>query len=363
MLWSDITQREVVQRLTIITIGGSGESMKRIEEIYWLRFYGCLAVFCFHFLDRLNQRFDNLYLDLARIPTVLGTPVFIFISIFLFSARYGSHIPDGFLSNRVKYVMVPYVVYGLIYSTTNYLSVTADGGELGFIDNFVEYMIYAGWHGYFLIIAMQFYVFYWVYTRYDLGRYLPAAPWLVIGSLISAGYWGITRWFDVSPPGYLHWIVPIGWIYLFFLALVMVRHYPNLAQVHALRQLANPVWLVTWIAGIVALTFAGLLEYSSKESWVIPFFILFTLWLMRTLKDRPAPALVKKVNEYSFGIYLAHPLFFAVVDFVDRFVHFSLPLYCLLLLIIGMAGSIWLNDLVNRASWGGMMFGKRLAIR
>lgn len=337
--------------------------MKRIEEIYWLRFFGCMAVFCFHLLDRINVRIDTVHVDLARIPTVLGTPVFIFISIFLFTARYGNHIPDGFLANRVKYVMVPYVVYGMVYSTAQYLRVNAGGNELGFVENFTEYMLYAGWHGYFLIIAMQFYVFYWIYTRYDLSRYLPAGPWLLIGSLISAGYWGLTRWFDIDPPGYLHWIVPVGWIYLFFLALVMVRHYPRFERVTILRQLANPLWLALVVAAVVLLTLGGHIEHSSKESWVIPLFILFTLCVMRYLKHRPAPPWVKKINEYSFGIYLAHPLFFAVVEFVDLRLNFPLALYIVLLAVVGMTGSIWLNTVANRSTWSGMMFGKRLAIR
>ncbi len=103
--------------------------MQRIEEVYWLRAYGCLAVFFFHLLDHLEQHVDTLALNLARIPTVLGTPIFIFISIFLFSARYGRKIPAGFLGNRVKYVMLPYLVYGLAYSVAEIMRLRS----LGFV--------------------------------------------------------------------------------------------------------------------------------------------------------------------------------------------------------------------------------------
>ncbi|MCH4562272.1 acyltransferase family protein [Halomonas sp. EGI 63088] len=336
--------------------------MKRIEEIYWLRCYGCLAVFGFHFLDRINQHRDHLALDLARIPTVLGTPTFIFISIFLFSARYGNAIPEGFLANRVKYVMVPYLVYGLIYSTAEFVRVNAGNGEVGFVDNAVEYLIYAGWHGYFLIIAMQFYAFYWVYTRFGLGRFLAPGPGLVIGSLISIAYWGLTRLFHIDPPGYLLWIAPLGWLYLFFLALLLVRHYPHPERVPLLGELARPRWLVAMTGLVVLLSLPGWLEYSSKETWTIPLFILFTLWAMSRLHGRPATPLVRRINEYSFGIYLAHPLFFGVVDFLDQRLAFPLPLYALLLVTAGLAGSVGLNVLVNRLSWGGLMFGKRLRV-
>ena len=38
--------------------------MRKVEEIYWLRAYGCIAVFLFHLLDHVNQRLDNVATDL-----------------------------------------------------------------------------------------------------------------------------------------------------------------------------------------------------------------------------------------------------------------------------------------------------------
>ncbi|WP_444999930.1 acyltransferase family protein [Halomonas mongoliensis] len=338
--------------------------MQRIEEIYWLRAYGCLAVFSFHLLDHLNQRLDTLATDLARIPTVLGTPIFIFISIFLFSMRYGNRIPRGFLGSRVKYVMVPYLVYGLAYSVAEFLRLRAVGVEAGLWETLREYLVYAGWHGYFLIIAAQFYAFYWLYGRLHLERWLPATLWLVVGSLISMGWWGYWQWRSSLPPGYLHWIAPLGWLYLFFLALVLVKHY------HArpgerpawLDVLARPSWLMAMVGLVVLLSLPGWLEYSSKEMWVVPLFVLFTLWLMGRLRGRPAPPLVRRLNEFSFGIYLAHPMFFNLVDLLDPDQRLPLGAYALALAAVGLAGSIAWNLVVNRQAWGGLLFGKRLRV-
>ncbi|SDK37145.1 acyltransferase family protein [Billgrantia gudaonensis] len=335
----------------------------RIEEIYWLRFYGCLAVFLFHLILRIEDNYlSHLTLDLARIPLVLGTPIFIFISIFLFSARYGDAVPHHFLANRFKYVMVPYLVYGLIYSLAEYVRVKANGDSLGFAGHMTEYLVFAGWHGYFLIIAMQFYVLFWLYNRFRLWHWLSSGPGLVIGALISMGYWGYFRWQGLEPPGYLHWIAPIGWIYLFFLAVLLVSAYPNLMKRRWFRCFANPAWLLATVAGIVLFTLRGELEYSSKETWVVPLFIFSALWAMNWLADRPAPRLVKQVNEYSFGIYLAHPLFFSVVDFVTWQVKVPLWLYASALAAVGMGGSVMLNRIVNRSHWSGLMFGKRLHV-
>ncbi|MDC6679081.1 acyltransferase family protein, partial [Leclercia adecarboxylata] len=123
--------------------------MRKVEEIYWLRAYGCMAVFLFHLLDHVNQRVDNLVTDLMRLPLVLGTPIFLFISIFVFAVRYDKSVPEGFLTQRVKYVMVPYFVYGFIYSTAEWVRLQTTDEPVGFIANAIEYYVYAGWHGYF----------------------------------------------------------------------------------------------------------------------------------------------------------------------------------------------------------------------
>lgn len=151
--------------------------MKQIEEIYWLRFYGCLAVFAFHLIDRIEHNYlEHTILDLARIPTVVGTPIFIFISVFLFSLRYLNEVPHHFLARRLKYIMIPYVVYGLIYSLAEYVRLHMSGENVSLAGHLVEYLVFAGWHGYFLIVAMQFYLLFWCYSRFRLSRWLPAGP-------------------------------------------------------------------------------------------------------------------------------------------------------------------------------------------
>lgn len=227
--------------------------------------------------------------------------------------------------------------------------------------------MYAGWHGYFLIIAMQFYVAYWLFTRWQLWRLNPV-PWLWGACVMSMVYWGLAYWFDVDLPGYLLWIAPLGWIYVFFLALVLVRYYP-LAPVSVLaqrpnwmQQMAHPAWLALLVALIIAATFAGWLAFSSKEVWVIPFFVLFTLCAMRYLARRTAPLWVRHINAYSFGIYLAHPMFFVLTDLALE--PLSLPVggYALVLVVVGVVGSVGLNKLANTTALGAMLFGKQLKV-
>lgn len=342
--------------------------MQKVEEIYWLRAYGCVAVFLFHWLDHLNQRVDNLATDVLRLPLVLGTPIFLFISVFVFALRYERQVPPGFLAQRVKYVMLPYLVYGFIYATAEWVRVNDGETAVGYGDVALEYFVYAGWHGYFLIIAMQFYVAYWLFTRWQLWRFDPV-PGLWVSCVISMTYWGTAYWLGVDPPGYLLWIAPLGWVYLFFLSLVLVRYYHSSApgglaacQPWWMRTFSSPEWLVGLVALIVMATLMVDLEFTSKEVWVIPFFVLVMLCAMRYLRGIQAPFWVRIINQYSFGIYLAHPMFFAIVDTVVGVETLPLLAYAALLAVVGVVGSIGLNKVANTTRAGAMLFGKRLKV-
>ncbi|MGO2393056.1 MAG: acyltransferase family protein, partial [Halomonas sp.] len=109
-------------------------------------------------------------------------------------------------------------------------------------------------------------------------------------------------------------------------------------------------------------TFAGQLAFSSKEVWVIPFFVLFTLCAMRYLAGRPVPVWVRHVNAHSFGIYLAHPMFFVLADLAVAPLALPVVVYALVLIVVGIVGSVALNKLANTFTLGAMLFGKQLKV-
>ena len=97
--------------------------------------------------------------------------------------------------------MLPYFAYGLIYATTEYIRVSLGGAGTSYITYLREYLLFAGWHGYFLVVAMQFYIFFWLYNRFRLWTWLPSERWLIPASLISMAWWGYFRWYDIEPTG------------------------------------------------------------------------------------------------------------------------------------------------------------------
>lgn len=100
------------------------------HEIYWLRFFGCILVFLYHYIGRIEQAVGSSpLLSLLRVPTALGTPTFLFITSFLFTYKYTTNLPSDFLRTRAKYLLTPYVAYGTIYALLKYIQELARGNR------------------------------------------------------------------------------------------------------------------------------------------------------------------------------------------------------------------------------------------
>jgi peptidoglycan/LPS O-acetylase OafA/YrhL len=84
---------------------------------------------------------------------------------------------------------------------------------------------------------------------------------------------------------------------------------------------------------------------------------------MRYVAGRTAPLWVRHINAYSFGIYLAHPMFFVLADLVVEPLSLPIGVYALVLIVVGLVGSVALNKLANTTTLGAMLFGKRLKVR
>jgi peptidoglycan/LPS O-acetylase OafA/YrhL len=83
---------------------------------------------------------------------------------------------------------------------------------------------------------------------------------------------------------------------------------------------------------------------------------------MRFMARQPAPRWVRYINAYSFGIYLAHPMFFVLADLVIEPLSLPIGVYALVLIVVGVVGSVALNKAANTTTLGAMLFGKRLKV-
>ena len=123
--------------------------------------------------------------------------------------------------------------------------------------------------------------------------------------------------------------------------------------------------MVWWTAllGLIALSLFGVLSYSSKEIWVAPFFVLSLLLALRVLQGREPNAFVRWLNRYSFSIYLAHPMFFAIADSTGLPMQLPMGGYALTVGAFGLFGAVVMSELVNRQEWSAMLFGRQQTVR
>ncbi|MGM0419476.1 MAG: acyltransferase family protein, partial [Bacillota bacterium] len=151
---------------------------RRIEEIDLLRSIAIICVVIVHSVSRVIEIYESHNMLLSyqkdilltiRLFTTFGTPIFIFLSVFLLAYAYSDHLPDNFMKKRVKLILIPYISMALIYA---FIMVHENGflhngdAVIKYIQYFIE-NIFTGFyrHGYFIIVIFQFYIIYKLFNK------------------------------------------------------------------------------------------------------------------------------------------------------------------------------------------------------
>ena len=173
---------------------------KNLKEIQIARAFAILAVLCVHGFSNAITNLDNSSMfypvyNLLNSVGKLGTPTFIMLSSFiLFYTYYQYPINKQFIwrffKKRIKFILVPYMFFSLFYflfkwfyiDEISYTSFSAVLEKLQF------YLVYgkAHPHLYFVIISIQFYLFFplmlWIIKKSHFVRKYA----IIIGIFIQA---------------------------------------------------------------------------------------------------------------------------------------------------------------------------------
>ena len=295
---------------------------KVIEEIFLMRSIACLSIVLLHALARSFLDKNGIVESISLLLT-FGTPTFVFISEFILARSYPNQLPSHFWSKRVKYVLLPYLLFGTFYAGSKGFEL-ALSSDVSFISAFLSYwwkhLLLGDYHGYFILIILQFYGLHFFFHNY-LKRWSPKLV-LPISFIISAlylGYFNFVPAVQTSIGQYIwnqfYWIPFIGWLFYFTLAYYSARHY----QVFISRLTSY-----TKVVVMAPILFGGacILLYqndifskiSSKQIDIVFFTtsMIFLLYLVGN-KLKKVPDLFVFISQYSFGIYLFHPFFMAVI--------------------------------------------------
>ncbi|MBM7577791.1 acyltransferase family protein [Jeotgalibacillus terrae] len=293
---------------------------ERIAGIDWLRAFACLSVVWVHSLSRALVTYDlpEASVELAKmlqITFIFATPMFVMMSEYILSYSYPDRVPDGFWKKRISYILIPYFTIPFIYA-----------GYFGFIGTFTweaifdrafNFILYASWHGYFILIIFQFYVLHFIFNR--IHKYLNPYLMISLSILITMGYNLFFKNFS-SPGGNwdLIWnhygiILFPGWLAFFTVAYFAGRY---AGDIKPFLKKAGPGFI---ILTIIALLYCidnvmdGLTSISSRRNDVLIYTILlFMTVLSISVYIKKVPYLIKVISKYSFAIYLLHLLLLQV---------------------------------------------------
>ncbi|OME93889.1 acyltransferase family protein [Paenibacillus lautus] len=201
-----------------------------IKEVIFLRSIACLAIVLGHSIASSLSWYPHITSEAGYITDswkmlmqllLFGTPIFVFISALVLSYSYPNGTPKHFLSKRLIFILIPYVIMGLGYAI---LASLTQGSFNNLLGNMFDNVILGQFHGYFIIIIFQFYLLHIVFHK--LVNYIRIERLVIYSLIINVIYLQIagvylqdTRW------GTQLWWFPLcAWIFYYSLAYYLGRN-------------------------------------------------------------------------------------------------------------------------------------------
>lgn len=358
---------------------------KQIDEIVIARAIAILAVICVHATsvtvvtllpDSSSFSFYNAFNTFFR----FGTPTFILLSsLVLFYSYY--HRPlkkemiKRFYSNRLLYILLPYLVFSFIYVYVN-------SNYFANFESFQDFFTYfldrisigkAHPHLYFVFISVQFYLMFplllYIFKKWPAGT----------KHLIWMGF--VIQWAYVILNNLVWKYQNTGSISLSYMAYYFTGAFIGIYY----EEIKAWVKARNWVPAVLIAAWAAAVSYHiyiwhSTRVWEIGFDSrIYTLaWNLHTFLTalvviyvskiiiEKAPTWINRIlvliGNLSFGIYLIHPLYLKYyreyVDPAGNMLHYHL-------FIIGsFVGALLISGLIvyvvlYKWKWGWVIFGAR----
>ncbi|SDX08056.1 acyltransferase family protein [Paenibacillus sp. CF384] len=331
-----------------------------LKEVFLIRTVACLSIVFLHSVDVA----DGWFFGGLRLLLSFGTPAFILISEIVLANAYPTHTPHGFLRKRLRYIAIPYTCFVIIYSFQNTFATGGNGDISALVVNLFKGFVLGETSAYFVAIIFQFYLLHMFFVRYVFNRFRPQWILLIAGSvnILYLAFFNL-----ISPPNHptaiyiwdTFYRMPfIGWVFYFVVAYYVGIHYMKCLD--WLRRYQYYIYTLVALTGLTAiyLLVSDIIPVISSKRFDMIFFTLSTVFMLLIIaaKLRVMPSFIVRISQYSFGIYLIHPLVLFVVD------HFlDLPnnmIGASILFIFALGGSMGTVAVLNQFSWGSYIIGR-----
>lgn len=312
--------------------------MKKLNEINMIRAIMCILVVVTHSLTRYTFNVDLTdekhvqYIQILRLALLCATPIFILLSETLIAKNYSGGTPKGFFVKRVKYILVPYILIGLVLSI-----IRSDNTIQSFLETAQRIVVYGEWHGFFILVIFQFYILHWL-----VGKYMAKAnPFLLLGASFalsfthSYGYFHVDAYRDYINLNYPFWFRThiLFWLFYFVAGYYIGQYYETI-----MNFLMNKVWLpalsVIAAFGMILYVYleTGFARAASERYDIMLYAISVFLLLMVVFRKYSFyNETLMVIGNFSFFIYLSHliilPYFVKLtLDFGENLVVFVIVL-------------------------------------
>ncbi len=327
-----------------------------VPELIIIRALACLAVVFMHSITMLIGDPDaNRGLNIARLLLLFATPTFAYMSAFLigYSKTRRTYLETILL--RVKYLILPYLVCAVGYAFWQHYQWGAP-----LLDR-IWYNVKGGYHGYFVLVVMQFYVFHPLF-RPILER-VPALVGLSAAGLLNAAYLGALNLGLISLPylGFNWYHFLPAWFFYYVLGYYSGRDRDQFQL--ALRRYW-PLSAALFIGGGALLlrnALSGFLPDVTSQRFEVVLYAAGVILIAFPLagRVRRIPAVLNHVNRASFGIYLLHWFFLELFRrWIVRIPGLPKVAGILLLFVLAAVASALVTYALNRFRWGAFLVGR-----
>ncbi|MEB7673076.1 acyltransferase family protein [Staphylococcus equorum] len=312
--------------------------MERKMELTYSRAIFCIIIVILHTMtgfinDYHISHFQKMSVSFIQVVLLFATPCFIILSEVLLGMRYSNKVPKNFLAKRAKYILIPYLLFGLFVT---FKLLLGESSNNSFWNIFLNIVIEGKFFGWFVLVIFQFYILHNLFYKL-LSRAKPVFM-LLISFIISFAhsylmYYSTTylEFWDFYP--FFSRTIILYWLFYFVVGFYFGKYY---GSVIAFLK-SNLKWIILlWIMSIsyIAFNFFYLdvhLNESNRFDLLLFSSVSFILviYLAKKLTQFNL-VFIFLISEISFFIYLSHQI---IVDNISRslasFVTYPIPFFIL----------------------------------
>jgi membrane-bound acyltransferase YfiQ involved in biofilm formation len=335
------------------------------SELNYVRVILCLLIIMTHILTQysLNTDPDNDQIQTLywfRNIIIVATPGFIILSELLTTLNYKDKLPGNYLWQRIKYIIVPYLIIGLFYTYGE-----SRLYDLNVREEVLANVVLGNWYGYFVLVIAQFFILNIIIYKIS-PKILDSKILLVLSFIVTFGF--LYSYYNVEAVYNLMQYYPfsentfiLGWIFFYFFGAYIGRNYET---IKAFLKTQSALIVLSMIAAFALFVYLSDGDYWNVTSFHYSLTLFHTVsFLMIIYVAIQLSGFVKRsimlISRYSFFIFLFHPIILPFIyDYTAAYADLTIIFICLTtLFVVGV--SVGTGLLLSQFSIFKFVIGKQ----